>query len=683
MRDRLYNFLRTAPFVVPAAFVGFGVPAMALLLLGAFKTWLVLLLGLAGAALASVVAARHSAGLKLPGSAREQRLVGLVVLLFLLAWTGINFRYSAQDIIVTRDPAIYSVTGEWLKNHDNLDIRASAPLVHDPGVTADSAGFASLPGHPDRLYAQGVHLLPALLGMAGRLGGTAFMLHINAVIGGLALLAFYGLAACFVRPRWALFAVVALGLSLPMIFFSRDTYSEPLGLLLTMGALALVWAAQTRSSSRIWLLAGLAAGAGTLARADAYLIVAALTAFAMTRLCFAAAKQRGRIIKESLWFALGMAATTLLGWLDLTMLSTNYYHDLRRQIIKELLLIVLIIAAGIAVTAVSWRTDLLKKLIRGTRKWYKPLIIAAAVLLSIFFLSRPLWYEGHVVVPNGLIASLQAAKGHAVEPTRSYAEMSAYWVIWYIGPVLALAALIGLTMSALDLTGKRPRQTLLPPVLVVAGIAFVYLLSPDVSPDQVWASRRFLPVVFPGFCLFAVIATEHYWRRYLGSYKAAIQLTAAALLMLVVLLQSFYYIKPSLRVKAYASEVEHINKVCAALPDHAAVFLTGSEAFNMGQTIRTFCKVPAVRILYADATSFRMEARTAANNKLTPIVVTATGADGNASSILAGQLHMTLVDRAEYQELSRRLYHPPRQMAHLAQTVLAGRLQPDGSVTPL
>ena len=81
---------------------------------------------------------------------------------------------------------------------------------------------------------------PAWFSLGGWTGGWTGLLVAPAVASALALLAFAGLAARLVGPRWAVLATGVLALAQPVLHAARSTYSEPLALLLVCAAGALL-----------------------------------------------------------------------------------------------------------------------------------------------------------------------------------------------------------------------------------------------------------------------------------------------------------------------------------------------------------------------------------------------------------------------------------------------------------
>ena len=83
------------------------------------------------------------------------------------------------------------------------------------------------PNASGTLSFQFAHLLPALLAQAHVLGGDRLMFAATPMIGGVALLAFFVAAWRLLRnPFVALAALVSFAFLLPVVSFSRDSYSE-------------------------------------------------------------------------------------------------------------------------------------------------------------------------------------------------------------------------------------------------------------------------------------------------------------------------------------------------------------------------------------------------------------------------------------------------------------------------
>lgn len=227
-----------------------------------------------------------------PGTQSEKNIFNVLAVLFVLGWIVFNAQYTAQSVFIDRDPGFYNVAGKWLASHDSSDVRVDMIFGNDENLTAQEGGMWLKAGQQPStssshtIQPQGMHLFSAVLGVSGRIAGDPLMLRTGVIIGGLALLAFYGFARLVIRPRWAVLAMGVLAFSMPMIYFSRDTYTEPLALLFAFGGLALLYSASNRLpkiNPFLLVLAGLSTGATALARADGYFVVIACVIFFCNR----------------------------------------------------------------------------------------------------------------------------------------------------------------------------------------------------------------------------------------------------------------------------------------------------------------------------------------------------------------------------------------------------------------
>ncbi|HXQ57660.1 MAG TPA: hypothetical protein VOA19_17970, partial [Actinomycetes bacterium] len=170
--------LEASPLLLAAALAGFSLVAMALLQVGQFRPLLVLPLGLAAAAVAA-----YRVGLRRPEPLDGPRWLDGAALAVAAAFAAGNAPFTAQNLKVFRDPATYTLTGQWLEHHDSLPI-AVHPEVFGrvAGVSFSSLGFdaSTTPGF---VHSQFSNLVPGLLAVGGWLGGDRLLLRVNVALG--------------------------------------------------------------------------------------------------------------------------------------------------------------------------------------------------------------------------------------------------------------------------------------------------------------------------------------------------------------------------------------------------------------------------------------------------------------------------------------------------------------------
>lgn len=674
-----WRFIGVAPLALPAASATFGAVALLLVLLGQFRAEFIWPLGLAASLVAAWLVYRYD-DVERPGSLKERRWCDVLIIVGVLAWIGFNAGYASQHIFTDRDPAIYSVTGAWLSSHDNLDIETTQIFGESTELRSGSSGFYTLE-EDNRIYPHGTHMLPAMLGAVGKIFNEVDIFKLNVVFGGLALLSFYAFARLFIRPRWGLVAVGVMALSLPMLYFSRDMYTEPLMATFIFGSLALLLAAQKSRHRILWLLAGVLAGAAVATRIDASLNIVALVLFAAVVLMLSKkGDRRENAINVSL-FAVGTAAVSLVGLFDALELSTPYYMGHVKYLSQVLYVIVAALILGAAAVLIAWRTKLLNRLDAATRSWRGFAVFALIVLAMAALASRPLWFVDYGGAQFEIVPELQAAAGQTIIP-RTYAEQTVNWLVWYVGLPVVVLGVVGFAAVAARVVSGR-NLFLAAGVLVIGSTAFLYLFSPTITPDQIWASRRFLPVVMPGLAIFAAYALDRFSGRFLKWWPHGRLLSVG--LALVVLAAPLLASWPVLRHSEKA-QYSSIRQVCDLLPDNAAVLWIGKARLEAVQPTRTFCGVPSMGYVedsdFYDSKSGSEVLASAAANARAKDYVPIVGVYGSQAILIdENERKLMAVVDFSYGVLEQTLTRPPRNVLLVENSILLAAISNDGSLS--
>ena len=668
--SRMAAVLLSAPDVVPAAISGFAVVAVLALLLEQFRPIPVLLGGTAAAVVAAMVAIRGRDHDRVPW--RELAPLGLLAV-FVLGWVFVSMRLSGEFLFVWRDPGAYANAARWLVDHPSLAISTSSD-VFGTGAPFDatSLGFGVVDGDAQ---AQGSHLLPVLLAVGAWLvGDPNFLLDGNPLIGGLALLACYGLARRVAGPWWGLVPPVALGLSMPFVAFTRDPYSEPLAVLLGVGAISLFWRAVQSRRTADFVLAGLVLGATTMVRVDAYLGVIAFLVAIVLFVAAAARGERRRAVLHAVASVLAAAGPVALGVLDAAQLSTIYWRDRAADVDRLALAAVAVVVVGVVVVALAWLTALVPWVMRRSRV-LAAISAGAVVVVLLVLASRPLWWVSYQNNPPGFdsLRALQSSLGLPEEPTRSYEELSLNWLSWYYGWPMVVLAGIGLALLVHRLV-RRGDLTVAFFLTATAGSALLYLHQSSIFPDQIWAMRRYLPAVIPGFLIAGAAALDWAWSRS-GMLRIAAAAATAALLGVTA-----YSTLPMARVPSHRPALAEVESVCQALPPDAALLLVDNAGGARGGyqvTFRAFCDVPAIGLESPSADVLEEVASVVEDNGHTLYVASYDPAavpwsDGTPDPWL----------ETEAVKWPERLLEPPFAANFYVRDLYLGVVGPDGTVEP-
>ena len=159
-------------------------------------------------------------------------------------------------------------------------------------------------------------------------------------------------------------------------------------------------------------------------------------------------------------------------------------------------------------------------------------------------------------------------------------------------------------------------------LLAVAGIrTALYLIKPQITPTQIWATRRFVPAALPFLVLAAAYALENAAnllpRLDLGPARAR-ALTFGMAVAVVA-----FPLGTTLPVRSFESQagfLSVVNATCDTIGKNAAVLFVPDDRLEltMPQTMRSFCGVPATKLTVAltparrtaIAASWRAEGRT-------------------------------------------------------------------------
>lgn len=675
-RSPLPDFVELPVRLAAFALTSLGICGTPLLLAGQFRPLPVALLGIAGV-IALELLWRRLRPADRPAPSRGHVVVGLLALAIAVVAVGVNVYWSAQHLLVDGDPGAYAVTGQLIADTGRLDVPTHDRDVFGGVASLNYAG-AGFDVSPDKrvVHASFMHLLPESLAVASWIGGPRALLAADPLLGGFALLAVFVFACRLVRPLWALAAMLALGWSLPEVHFSRDAFSEIPSQLLVFAGLLLLYDV-TRDRDRLrrplptGVVAGLVIGASCIARIDAFFYLVPLTAFVAV-LALAGSRRLAAGI------AAGAAVPAVIGYLDLTVGSTRYLElqSANLHLIGAALAATVVLA--VVAVLVPRPTLRLWDRISGWRLGTGVAVVIG--LLAVYAAAlRPHLESPHNLPPNQptAVQSLQKLEGLAVDPGRSYDELSLHWLSWYLGPfTVALGILAFALLVRRLLAGRRDPALLaaLPFLLVFGASTLLYLWRPSIIPVQYWAMRRFLPTTIPGLLVLAVWIGSS-WRPAGRRARTAVGCVVAA----AVLVPPAVFLPPHIPEADYTPMLAATQQICAALhPDDAVVILGGERlATGMPQTVRAFCRVPTAVIDTSTTNAQLQQVQAAVKRSGRHLVYLAPvpGPFRSDGAVAAGQFRQ-VVDLAP-QVVALSLSHRPRNRFTFPFTVWLAR--PAGS----
>lgn len=568
-----------------------AVAGVSVAMLGVFSlplvvvTWIVLGGGLWWA----TTSARRpvSGAVRSPGTRSSGWVRGAAVAVAVIAASG-NAMLPGEHMQTGRDGGTYTATAGWIASDGGLLIHAEVPPFDEGSdLSYDAAGFHEItPDGP--LYAQFMHAFPAMMATVNLAGGLDLMLRTNALIGGVALLAFFAFAERFMRPWLALVAQVALATNLVFIYFTRAPFSELLMLGLLFGGLWALDQAVDLRDRTIGVVAGLLLGATFLARLDGLvvllMVVVALVPPVVT----------GRLRRVAPAALLGIVATSAFALIDLFVFAP-FYVLLHVEFLVPIGVAFLLLAAISAAAGTARGRAVVVQVLRHRAAIAKATAATIVIVGALAYVVRPelppaTWNR---TTPIGF---LQQREGMPVNEARTYAEQSARWLGWYLGVPALAAGIVGWAGLARQTIARRVGRTL-PFLLIFSGLTTLYVWRPTITPDHIWADRRFLPVVMPGLLLCAGWLLGQLWSR---ADTAALRIPARATLAVVAVLMvlaPLHRTLPVVGLHEQAGMAGDVATACARLGDDAAILLLDEDGtamhYRATQPLRAHCGVPA------------------------------------------------------------------------------------------
>jgi hypothetical protein len=583
-------------------FLPFMLTSFPLLLIGYFKPIPVIVLWVALTALVAPYAWRRIpsvTGAANWGTARHglekptPRWTVWSLLAVSVAFGVFNAAFHSQFVIVEYDAASYMQFASWISQHGTTIIAENSQAFggHPASITYASAAFFQVDGHVVPQFMAG---LPMVLSLGFWAGGTRLALFGAPVLGALAVFTFGGLVARLVGPRWAPFAALAIGVTIPMQYVSRDTWSEPLALIFLVGGLSLWidsqrtdrgeedagrwrtnWRHHRRSASHVLAgLAGLSLGLILIVRIDGPADILFVIPY-----CGLLILRRQR---QVIAFVVGLLVGTLYGAVDGLVLSLPYLRINKSSVEGEAAVVFLMFVG--TVVAVWWLRRRRSELRTPPKPWLVKAVVILPFAVLVLSIIRP-----------------YVERGWVTDYTNDYAPLSLHWIYWYTGATTIAFAVIAYAMLGRRAI-KREAPVWVLPILVFACATLIFLLRPAITPHQPMASRRLVAAVLPGVILLAVWLASWLTQKSralhmvnVGDYlKAAPRGVVIALCAVGIAVPPLVGNVSGLAFKrTFVGEVAAVNKICEGIPQGRSVLIVDAKMMlEFGQAIRGTCNVP-------------------------------------------------------------------------------------------
>lgn len=380
------------------------------------------------------------------------------------------------------------------------------------------------------------HLYPASIAIGYHLAGAKGAASLVSVWAILGLLSVYFFGSRLIGRLPAFFGTVLLALNVIEVWFGRYPTTEVVMQTLVFGAMLALGRDRDGDGFFGWI-AGVLCGLLIFLRFDAFLAIA--TIGAALALLWVVQKKR---------IPLGFVVPVLAG----TAIGFAYYGGPMRQgyQVYELNLPSLAMSIGLLIAVLaavvilgSWRA----RFAAFVTEWLPLAMAGVVVAMAVYAL-----FLRH---PVGKLAEYDAYS------LRAFRDVYVYW------PAL-IAAIAGFVMVARREFWREPVF-----FIVLAGFGWFFFYKIRVWPEQLWMSRRFLPVILPGMLLLASAAV---FGSSTPEFRRTVRRGVAAVIVIgFVGWQYFVAARPIARHHEYRGAIRQVDRLAAHFTNRDLVVFEG------------------------------------------------------------------------------------------------------------
>ncbi len=437
-------------------------------------------------------------------------------------------------------------------------------------------GFNVADGQAGRIIPDFYPLHPVWQAVAYEMGGVWAALRMPGLWALLGSLAVYFALRQVVGWRMALLGLAGMSLNALQVWFARYPVAESLtGFLLWSSLWALSAWLDRRPPAKLWaFLAGITLGGLFLVRIDTIFLLAIPLLLAMWLYFFRPPFSR----RELAWYFGPLGALILQAVLHAQFISTPYASRVIAYGTRTLtqigllspLLIALAVAIGLGIIAHRYRAAFADRWPGWWSRARRPVLLMISVL--ILLLSVYGWFVRPAI---GSAGSYQDWWADTALPT--YDHENLVRLGWYLSPVGVLLGVAGVVL----LLWRGNRRTI---VILAVGLFFslLYVWRIQVNQHQIYAMRRYVPVVMP----FFIFAGSYFLAWLMQGKRRALQVAGVGLAVLW-LLGLAWSARGFISQVDYRGLIREMTALDATLPERSILIFNDQAPVGVGDVLGT------------------------------------------------------------------------------------------------
>jgi 4-amino-4-deoxy-L-arabinose transferase-like glycosyltransferase len=412
-------------------------------------------------------------------------LSGIFIIAFFL-----YFFFPTSYLLGGRDPGLYSAFGTHIAKTGTLDLYDSVLSEIYPylkgSIKLEYPGIYSglvrhLTDSPSILIPQFLHLFTSLLALGYELFGLSGLLRVNAFIGILSLGVIYIYVNKITNKRTAILAVSFMLVNPAQLWNVRITLTETLAQFLLILSLYLLVIAIKNKNMTFYIISGIILGIGNLNRIDSHINMIGVVVFAAYYII------TNKNIRNVIAFGSSYVIVAACSLCYAYYYSYPYIFDLwvsgtLKGLLYVNLLCLIFVVLLMLIYVIILKRHLKFKHFKSVFKFIKANGGTIVAVFCVFLTVIGLFIRPHLFSYNIEPNSSSFFNANALEQFLFYIPITnLLFGIWGLAYIL------------------RSKKTLFYIAFITIGMASVigYIYRPSITPDHIWASRRWVSVSFP------------------------------------------------------------------------------------------------------------------------------------------------------------------------------------------
>lgn len=457
-----------------------------------------------------------------------------------------------------RDPGLYFIDAVHISQTGTMQYEADSYIndqydeIKDiidlgyPGLY--SAYEYHLSDEPGKVVAQFLPVFPACLAIGYDLAGMEGLIRVNAVIALLCLLVICFFVEKVFNRETARIVFLLLLVNPAQLWNARITQSELLcQFLFFMSMYSLVTGWESRDK-RTAFLSGVLLGFSTLCRIDMYILGVGLLIFAIYMI-ICNSLEKGYVLNVTGMYIVGGVLSLVYGYI----FSYPYYYEHWKM--GALSLVVLCNAALLGVIVVLLLIQKFGGFSRMSSRLFvdicnsrAAMLIFCGVLFVVFlfaFLIRPELMSG------------------------DFAHNAMVEFCYYTTPLAVCLAIIGIYFTFFGQGRERERELAF---FLISGVSLViYIWKPSITPDHMWACRRWVTVAIPFVVILSSFALSKLFQNFKCRRLIRYGLTG------IIFCYFVWQDRGFLMTKIFNGVDKDYQKIATELMDEEVYFTTNQE----------------------------------------------------------------------------------------------------------